>query len=51
MRKWRPQEETLTLRAVVGTHKKTYIGRGIVKWLELEEALKDWVVDHRNSGR
>ena len=48
VRDWRRQE--LTLNAVVGKRKKTCLRRGIVKWPELEEVLKDWVVDHRNSG-
>ena len=42
--------EKLALNVVVGKCKKTCLRRGIVKWPELEEVLKDWVVEHRNSG-
>ena len=48
VRYWRRQEETL--RAVVGKRKKTSLRRGTVKWPELEEELKEWVVNNRNSG-
>ena len=48
IRTWRNQEDQLN--ASTYKKKKTCLRRGVVKWPDLEEELKTWVVDNRNSG-
>lgn len=46
IREWRKQEDKLRL-----TNKKKHnLRQSKAKWVELEEELKTWVVDQRNSG-
>ena len=48
IRSWRKQDDL----KVVSRQKTKYRvrGGGLVKWPELEEELKNWVVDNRSSG-
>ena len=48
VRNWSGQEDEL--KAVVGKRDKKCLLRGIVKWPELENELRTWVVSHRSLG-